>query len=63
MPWKEVSIHFSAPLPSGVRKSDLKAALWLPDEAESIKYRPEYAITIAEGVTPVILGGRLLNVM
>ena len=63
MPWEEVSIHFSAALPSGARMSGLKAALWLPDEAGSIKYRPEYAITIAEGVTPVILDGRLLNVL
>lgn len=43
--------------------SDIVLSLLLPDEAESIKYRPEYAITIAEGVTPVILGGRLLNVL
>lgn len=63
MPWEEVTVHFSASLPSGVRKSGLKAALWLPDDAGTIKYRPEYAVTIAEGVTHVILDGRLLNVL
>ena len=62
-PWEEVTVHFSAKLPSGVRNPGIKAALWLPDEAESIKYRPEYAVTIAEGSIPVILGGRLLNVL
>ena len=62
MPWEEVSIHLSATLPEDARKSGYKAALWLPDESDSIRYRPEYAMTIAEGTTPVILGGRLLNV-
>lgn len=62
-PWEEVAIPFSVTLPDRSSRFRFKSALWLPDEAGSIRYNPAYAITIAEGTTPVILGRRLLNVL
>jgi len=62
-PWKEVNIDLDVALPKKVKSENLKVALWMPDEMESIKYRTEYAITIAEGTTPNILEGRVLNVL
>lgn len=62
-PWEEVAIPFSVTLPEWDSGLCFKSALWLPDETGSIRYDPAYAITIAEGTTPIILGGRLLNVL
>lgn len=47
-----------APLKPGER-----LALWMPDEAESLRFRPEYAIGIARGTTEKIVGGRRLNLL
>ncbi len=63
MPWQEVKVALSGKLPADAPKGKYNAALWLPDEAESIHYRPEYAITFADGTRRVDIGGRLLNVL
>lgn len=61
-PWKEVTVELKGKLPKDA-EGIFHAALWLPDEEESIRLRPEYAITIAEGTTPVTISGRLLNAL
>lgn len=61
-PWQEVEIPLSGMLPADAPKGRYKAALWLPDQEASIKYRTEYAIEMAEGTRRVDVGGRLLNV-
>ena len=38
-----------------------RIALWLPDAAESVRYRPEYAIRLATRMPVETLGGRLLH--
>jgi len=35
-------------------------ALWLPDEADNLRSRPEYAVAFSYGVKHVLVGGRLL---
>ena len=40
-----------------------RLALWLPDESESLRYRPEYAIRLAGGATVAEVGGRVLNIL
>lgn len=62
-PWEEVEISLNGELPSDASKGKYKAALWLPDEEESIRYRPEYSIAFAEGTQRMDVGGRLLNVL
>ena len=63
-PWEEVSINLDLTLPDDVIPSaSLRVALWLPDEEESIRLRPEYAIAIARGVDVVEREGRRLNVL
>lgn len=62
-PWKEVEVSLDGLLPADAPKGKFKAALWLPDMSETIKYRPEYAITIAEGTGYEIVGGRVLNTL
>ena len=44
-------------------KEGERLALWLPDEAASIRLRPEYAIRLAGGVTVERHGEYLLNVL
>ena len=61
-PWQEVTVELNGELPSDA-EGIFHAALWLPDEEESIRFRTEYAITIAEGTSPVVLNGRLLNAL
>ncbi|GEM_PF-1209839 len=60
-PWKEVEVALVGRLPDNAPNGIYHAALWLPDEEETIRYRPEYAITIAEGTQCEILDGRVLN--
>lgn len=60
-PWEEVEVKLAGKLPDNAPAGPYFAALWLPDEEESIKYRPEYAITLAEGTQREVLGGRVLN--
>ncbi len=62
-PWEEVKVSLSGKLPADAPKGKYRAALWLPDEETSIHYRPEYAITLAEGTERVVVGGRVLNVL
>jgi len=62
-PWKEIKVSLQGKLPDSAPKGKYRAALWIPDMESSIRYRPEYAITLAEGVEVVELGGRLLNVL
>lgn len=62
-PWEEVEIPLSGMLPPDVPKGRYKVALWLPDEEPTLRYRPEYAIGIAEGTLREEVGGRLLNVI
>lgn len=59
--WEEVEVSLVGRLPADAPAGDYQAALWLPDEEESIRYRPEYAITIAEGTQREVLDGRVLN--
>ena len=40
-----------------------RLALWLPDEMESIRLRPEYAIRLADGAKAEDIGGHRLNVL
>ena len=40
-----------------------RLALWLPDESESIRYRCEYAIRLADGARIEKSGGMLLNIL
>lgn len=62
-PWQDVEIPLKGLLPADAPKGKYKAALWLPDEEKSIRYRTEYAITLAEGTLRQDVGGRLLNVL
>lgn len=59
MPWEEVEIRLEGFAPSG----HCKAALWMPDSEESLRNRPEYAVTIAFGTVPVVTCSYLLNVL
>jgi hypothetical protein len=54
----EISLRaeLSPDLPDG----PCKTALWLPDEAQSLRYRPEYAIGLACGARTEVIGGRRL---
>ena len=58
-PDKDVSVRAAVPR----LKADDRLALWLPDECESIRRRPEYAIMLAGGAEIVERDGRLLNVL
>ena len=62
-PWEEISISLDAVLPADAPRGKYRAALWFPDECESIRYRPEYAIAAAVGVKTTVLDGRRLNVL
>ena len=44
-------------------KDGERLALWLPDESESIRLRPEYAIRLAGGATDETVGAYRLNVL
>lgn len=58
-PWQDVSIDLA-----GLSDSeDATVALWLPDPEESLRLRPEYAITLAYGATPLVENGMLLNLI
>mgnify|MGYP003306726506 CR=1 FL=1 len=58
MPWEEVEIQLQGTAPG----PGCKAALWMPDPEASLHNRPEYAITIAYGATPLLIDGYLVNV-
>lgn len=60
-PWEEMEIPLAAVLPADAPRGRYKAALWLPDDAESLRYRPEYAVELAWGSARKALDGRLLN--
>ena len=62
-PWQDVEVSLKGVLPADAPKGKYKAALWMPDEETSIKYRPEYAIKLADGAQYEEVGGRLLNVL
>ena len=57
----EADVTIAGPVPG--RKAGDRLALWLPDEALSIRLRPEYAIRLAGAVPVETIGGRLLNVL
>ena len=59
-PGKDVVVTAAVPV---LRRGHERLALWLPDESESLRYRPEYAIRLAGGVTVKEVGGRILNVL
>lgn len=59
-PGKDVVVTAAVPV---LRKGHERLALWLPDESESLRYRPEYAIRLAGGATVKEVGGRILNVL
>ena len=44
-------------------KDGERLALWLPDESETIRNRPEYAIVFAGGARVEVVGDRRLNVL
>ena len=44
-------------------KDGERVALWLPDESESIRLRPEYAIRLAGGAADETVGGYRLNML
>ena len=54
----EISVR--AKLPADLPEGAFKTALWLPDEAQSLRYRPEYAIGLAAGARTQVVGGRRL---
>lgn len=56
-------IPFEATPGSTESKGPLRMALWLPDEADNLRLRPEYAVAFSYGVKHVLVGGRLLNVL
>lgn len=45
----------------GIAAGDYTLCLWLPDEAESLRYRQEYAIRLASKIEIAEVGGRLLH--
>ena len=60
-PGKSHEISFSAKIPLDAPEGCCKTALWFPDEAESLRYRPEYAIGLAAGAHTEVVGGRRLQ--
>ena len=57
----EADVTIAGPVPA--RRTGDRLALWLPDEAPSLRLRPDYAIRLAGGGTVETVGGRLLNVL
>ena len=55
---KTVSLSCSA---NGIAAGEYTLCLWLPDEAESLRYRPDYAIRLASNIETAETGGRLLH--
>ena len=55
---KTVSLICSA---KGIAAGNYTLCLWLPDEAESLRYRPDYAIRLASNAETAEIGGRLLH--
>ncbi|MBO5681785.1 MAG: DUF4832 domain-containing protein, partial [Lentisphaeria bacterium] len=55
---KTVSLSCSA---NGIAAGEYTLCLWLPDEAESLRYRPDYAIRLASNMETAETGGRLLH--
>lgn len=53
-------ICVSATLPSDAPAGPYRTALWMPDESDSLRYRPEYAIGFAGGARTEIVSGRRL---
>ena len=58
-PEKDVEISATV---SSLKPGD-RIGLWMPDEAVTLKYRPEYAIRLARGAKEAIVGGRRLNLV
>lgn len=54
-------VRFNAPLPARLPAGNLRLALWFPDAAPSLRYRPEYAIRLASQIPVENVGGRLLH--
>ena len=59
LPERDAVIEASVP----ALKDGERLALWLPDESESIRLRPEYAIVLAGGADVETIGGYRLNVL
>ena len=55
---KKVSLSIDT---AGLAQGEYTLALWLPDEAETLRYRSEYAIRLASEVETPMIGGRVLH--
>ena len=60
MPGVDIEVETRIP---AVKMKGAKLALWLPDAAKSLRYRPEYAIRLATQMPVEMVGGRLLHIL
>ena len=60
MPGVDIEVETRIP---AVKMKGAKLALWLPDAAKSLRYRPEYAIRLATLMPVEMVGGRLLHIL
>ena len=57
------NIKASFVLPDTLPKGEYSVALWLPDSRESLKYRSDYAVRLANAIPFENIGGRGLNIL